>query len=109
MEKKFEIIEEGRLSKNEMNQIAGGEMVCKITDSQGYIVTTGPNCFSGHESYSNCQVSYWSCADGQTMTICAGGGYRGATGSDGLSVVVPQSGLSVGFKDLGITDKVLVL
>jgi len=65
MTKKFEIIEEGRLSNGEMGKVFGG------ADTACYEVC--PVCFSTTPcvDFNVCQAEYWKCADtGTAYTYC---------------------------------------
>jgi hypothetical protein len=75
MKKKFEIIEEGRLSKSAMSCISGG---LKCLDN-GYTVVA---CA---DSYSKCAPMYVSCIEKKELSCI--GAYTGPTGPDGYSVV----------------------
>jgi hypothetical protein len=76
--KKFEIIEEGRLSKSEMTNIVGGDYTC--VPANQYKVVQG--CMGGGTlNYSQCS-GYVSCLD-DTQLSCKN--YVGPQGPGGLS------------------------
>jgi len=77
--KKFNIIEEGRLSKSEMAEINGGGYLCFKDEKRGYTVwescgkeTTG--------SYSQCMKLYMSCNNDNKLSCFS---YKGSTGPGG--------------------------
>lgn len=82
--KKFEIIEEGRLNKSEMNEITGGAYTCRAVNNILYSVTT---CGEG-KSYSNCPSLYnSSCTpNGGSWFLSCQSFYQGPTGTGGISV-----------------------
>jgi hypothetical protein len=84
MKKKFEIIEEGRLSKSEMGNIAGGgDSTYTCTPSNKYKVVTA--CMGGGSlNYSQCPI-YGSCV-GNTQLSCKS--YGGPTVPGGLSSTI---------------------
>jgi hypothetical protein len=90
--KKFEIIEEGRLSKLEMNKVLGGDTASSsytCVPKNQYKVT--PNCI-GNDSYGTCP-KYSSCS-GKSFTSCSG--YKGVPGPAGCGGTIPSTGDSFG-------------
>ena len=85
MEKnKFEIIEEGRLNKSEMNQVIGGKYTCHPRGS--YYVDEQCGIWA---SLSECP-SYYSCTSTTHLTSCGGPrGYTGPTGPGGYEIPIP--------------------
>jgi|GEM_PF-5589785 len=83
---KFEIIEEGRLNKSEMNELIGGAYFCTGEFLGFYTVL--PGCMgNGTISYSNCQIGYSSCTTAGGIMSC--GDYGGHTGPGGTSITIP--------------------
>jgi len=82
---KFNIIEEGRLSKSEMAEITGGAYLCYLNKGkEAYFVTK--SCGKGTVgSYSFCSVLYISCASGHNKMSCVKL-YDGSTGPGGNMV-----------------------
>jgi hypothetical protein len=83
--KKFEIIEEGRLNKSEMNQIVGGFSCQK----NSYFVYPEENCrIKNVPSYSVCIGGYRSCTGDNNALTCSQAAtslYMGPTGPDGYT------------------------
>lgn len=91
MKKKFEVIEEGRLSKSDMSSIMGGTneatLICKETKDLKYV---SGDCGDGKQ-FSSCPLGYLSCTDWNM----ACGNYAGPTGPAG------NEGTDPGFNDGG--------
>jgi hypothetical protein len=82
--KKFQIIEEGRLNKSEMNQVMGGILVC----TSHYVVT---NC---NNQLASCPQTYVSCSsNGSNNWSCSGtqAPYQGGPFGGGYAVKIDLS------------------
>jgi hypothetical protein len=79
--KKFEIIEEGRLSNSEMGEIVGGDLVCSKT----YWTCEECDFGQGPVVRASCPGIYMSCEVGGGLTSCAVpvDGYVGEPGPAG--------------------------
>jgi hypothetical protein len=88
---KFEIIEEGRLSKNEMYEVVGGAYSCTCKNyTNPYLVT---QC--SQAGYSSCGGQYTSCTGSSAGQLLSCSNYVGPTGPGGLSGVIPELELSI--------------
>jgi hypothetical protein len=93
--KKFEIIEEGRLSKSEMGEIIGGG---KTLHCQANYTVTECELNGSPASLSSCPTLYltcneeaWTCG----MSSSTNGSYSGPTGPGGLQVGGYQTPIGV--------------
>jgi hypothetical protein len=78
--KKFEIIEEGRLNKSEMNEVMGGAMSCGL----GGFLYCDTCCASGTTGKnSSCIAGYSSCNNTNKMSCERN--YNGPTGPGGYT------------------------
>jgi hypothetical protein len=87
MEKKFEIIEEGRLDKSKMNALFGGTYVAaEACPTIGASNEYGSDiCLKDGTLYSFCPENYGSCTgDGFVKCPC---NYSGPTGPDGITTI----------------------
>ncbi len=82
--KKFKVIEEGRLNKQSLGEIKGG-WLCTPTDESKYTVVL---C---KKLYAVCPKFYMSCLPDNGYTECKGE-YKGLPGPDGYlpGVVLPK-------------------
>jgi len=78
--KKFEIIEDGRLSKSEMAELTGSDLSCK----RDYGVQE--SCSEKMASFSSCPGGYSSCST-TTSALLTCDSYRGPTGPGGYGEV----------------------
>ncbi|MDR0231254.1 MAG: hypothetical protein LBI82_03960 [Dysgonamonadaceae bacterium] len=84
--KKFEIIEEGRLSKSEMGQVFGGKKRYTCAGERIGWYKVEENCDIDVASFSNCLKIYTSC--NQSKMACLG--YEGPTGPGGCGGIIGQ-------------------
>jgi hypothetical protein len=98
MEKRFKIIEEGRLSKSEMQEVLGGYLYCKPE----YVVKEC-NINGTTVQYAICGGTYQSCTKTGGLQSCIKEtGYTGKPGPGGD--VVPYGPGSVDVGTTAITD-----